>query len=113
MRQRLRGIDILGLIFATACLFEVGLALLIRQPLAQILEDMKVNLPHLATFMMKRGAVVVAGLAPMTLILEGTLRKRSEANQLTRCVVAIVVMIGLLAGIADLIRVHLAIHYCG
>jgi hypothetical protein len=98
VERKLRGIDILGLIFATLCMLEAIAGLFAQPVYRKMFADFGTTLPAFTTLMLRPATLVVAGLAPMLLVAEGAVRARSETAQLIRCVIAIVTMVGLLAG---------------
>lgn len=98
MERQLRGIDILALIFATLCLLEAALGLALQPGYRTMFAEFGGELPRWTELMLQPATLVVAGLAPMMLVAEGVLRRRSEQAQFTRCVVALIAAVGLVVG---------------
>ena len=98
MERQLRGVDVLALIFAGVCLVEAGVGLFLQPVYRHMLAEFQTTLPLATAFMLHPATLVVFGLSPMLLVGEGVIRKRSEAAQVARCVVVIVLAVGLVIG---------------
>ena len=96
MERRLRGVDIVGLIFASLCVLEALGGLLMQPTYRKMFADFGSTLPLITKIMLNPLTLLVAGVVPMALMAEGVLRQRSEAEQLVRCVVGIVGAAGLI-----------------
>lgn len=98
MEQRLRGVDIIGIIFAILCMLEAMVALLMQPTWMRMFADFGSELPWFTRIMLSPATALVVGFTPIVLMAEGVLRRRSEPSQVARCVVAIVAALGLLVG---------------
>lgn len=96
--ERLRGIDILALFFASVCLFEAVVEIRMQPTYLAMFKEFGAELPLFTRLMLNPGVVMLAGLLPVLFVAEGVLRRRSEASQVVRCVVAIIAAISLVAG---------------
>ena len=95
MERRLRGIDVIGILLAGVCLAEMAVGLAAQPRFGSMLADFGVALSPLARLMLAPAPLVAIGLLPLALVVEGILRRRSEAAMVARCIVAIVVGLGL------------------
>ena len=91
--RKLRGIDILGLIFASLCALEAIVGLLMQPVYKRMFADFGAALPRLTQLMLNPGTLVIAGFVPLVLVVEGVVRRRSETGQVVRGVVAMVVLV--------------------
>ncbi len=98
MEQRLRGVDIIGIIFAVLCMIEGSIALLMQPTWMRMFAEFGSELPYLTRIMLSPITALVVGFTPLVLVAEGVVRRRSEVSQVARCVVAIVAAAGLLVG---------------
>lgn len=98
MERKLRGVDIVGLFFASLCVFEAIGGLILQPSYRKMFQDFSSELPLITTLMLNPLTLLVAGVLPMALMAEGVLRQRSEGAQLARCVVGMVSSAGLIVG---------------
>jgi uncharacterized membrane protein len=98
MERKLRGVDIVGLFFASLCVFEAIVGLMLQPTYLKMFRDFSTSLPPLTRIMLNPATLLIGGLIPMALMAEGVLRQRSEGSQLARCVVAMIGSAGLIVG---------------
>jgi type II secretory pathway component PulF len=96
MERRLRGVDILAMIFATLCILEAVAGLLLQPTYLRMFAEFGSTLPVFTRIMLSPIPLIVAGFLPMVLVVEGMLRGRSEVGQVARCALAIAAMAGML-----------------
>jgi|GEM_PF-5817213 lysylphosphatidylglycerol synthetase-like protein (DUF2156 family) len=93
--ERLRGIDVIGLVFAAACVAEVITGVLIQPLWLKMFADFGAALPLFSLLLLRPWFVVVIGLLPVVGIAEGVARRRSERWLAVRVVIAMLVVLGL------------------
>ena len=98
MERKLRGVDIVGLFFASLCVFEMIGGLMLQPSYWAVFRDFGSTVPLFTALMLSPITLLVAGVMPMALMAEGVLRQRSEQHQLVRCVVAMIGSAGLVVG---------------
>lgn len=97
VERKLRGIDILSLGLAAVCVVEAALGLAVQPRYRAMFADFGSALPFFTELMLRPATLIVVGLLPMILAVEGVLRRRTEAAQVARSVVAIIVAVGQVA----------------
>lgn len=98
MQRPVRGIDILALVFAIVCLLEAALGLLLQPIYLKMFAEFGSALPWFTILMLRPTTLVVIGLLPMVLVVEGLLMRRSETAVLVRCVIAMACALFLVIG---------------
>ena len=98
MEQKLRGVDIVGLFFASLCVFEAVGGVILQPSYRRVFADFGSTLPPFTALMLNPLTLLIAGVMPMTLMAEGVLRQRNETAQLARVVVAMIGSVGLIVG---------------
>ena len=88
MDRPVRGIDILALIFATACVVAAVIGLMLQPTYLKMFAEFGSALPRFTWLMLKPATMIVAGLLPMGLVIEAVFKQRSEAAVLVRCAIA-------------------------
>ena len=88
MDRPVRGIDILALIFAMACLVEAVIGLLMQPTYLKMFAEFGSAIPFFTRLMLRPGTMIVAGLLPLGLVIEGVFKRRSEFAMLVRCAIA-------------------------
>ena len=95
---KLRGVDIVGLFFASLCVFEAVGGLVLQPSYRKVFQDFGSTIPLITSLMLNPITLLIAGVVPMALMAEGVLRQRSEKTQLLRCIVGMIGSAGLIAG---------------
>ena len=88
MDRPVRGIDILALIFATACVVEAVLGLMLQPIYLKMFAEFGSELPIITRLILRPATMIVVGLLPMGLVIEAVFKRRSEAAVLVRCAIA-------------------------
>lgn len=93
MEQRLRGIDIVGLVVAFVCLVEAVVGVVVQPSYQRLFTDFAVELPWITRAMLHPLAALLPALVPAVLVGEGVARRRSERAMVVRVVIAIALML--------------------
>ncbi|MFZ5444053.1 MAG: hypothetical protein ACOZQL_28875 [Myxococcota bacterium] len=93
MEQRLRGIDIVGIVVALVCLVEAIVGVAVQPSYRRLFEDFSVQLPALTRFVLHPLSALLPALVPAIVVGEGIARRRSERGMVARVVVAIALML--------------------
>lgn len=91
--QRLRGIDIIGIVVALVCLVEAIVGLAVQPSYQRLFTDFAVQLPALTRFVLHPLSALLPALLPATIVAEGVARRRTERGMVARVVVAIALML--------------------
>lgn len=91
----MRGIDILALFFATVCLLEAAVCLVLQPGYRTLFEEFASEVPALTRVMLRPATLVVLGTLPLAAVAEGVWRRRSERALIGLTVVALVSAIAL------------------
>lgn len=97
MEPKLRGIDILGLLFGTIGLVESAVGLVLQPGYRALFLEFTGGVPPLTRLMLEPATLIVTGLVPLAFVAEGVLRRRSERQLIARTVVALVSALALVA----------------
>ena len=97
MEPRLRGIDVVGLLFGTICLVESAVCLVLQPGYRTLFREFASHVPGLTRLMLEPATLIVTGLVPLAFVAEGVLRRRTERELIARTVVALAAALALVA----------------